>query len=462
MDSGAPRPPIAERESGNSTEMALAASLTIHSFPSEILGEIFQSCLSTFKPTCNMDTRKAPWVLGQICGSWRAVVIFTPELWRTIYVTLDNRRRSPSHPSPQNLTIAWNCCYNVPVPAFAPGAGYADSRITSLGRVRGSVPSLHNLTLRPHAARFSDTLSVIDVFAEAPSLRNVHRSNCLQDISYTLPWAQLTSYTETYSIVSRLLTVPREMPNLVFCSVRQFRRDVLIQGFGDGMVHLPHLRHLYILHDSSHDIDCMMLVDRLTLPRLDILNVNTTQHRIFMHLAALLHRSACQLHTFIFASFFRITDAAFVGLLGQVPTLTELELRCRSMPRRIAVALTCAAFTECLLPALRVLKVESVDPLPDEFTPMIETGSHFPTRAARALVRRCARYDELDLRERGELCDVEFSSDDLCGNINWDGILAEMLVNLTHQLASEAAEWSGARSLGWGIGQSRMTSGRRR
>ncbi|KAJ7167930.1 hypothetical protein C8R46DRAFT_1094547 [Mycena filopes] len=50
-------------------------------FPNEILLEIFQY---TVNPTAEEASSRAPWLVSQVCGHWRSVVVASPYLWRHI------------------------------------------------------------------------------------------------------------------------------------------------------------------------------------------------------------------------------------------------------------------------------------------------------------------------------------------------------------------------------------------
>ncbi|KAK1225831.1 hypothetical protein PQX77_011242 [Marasmius sp. AFHP31] len=65
----------------------------IRRLPPEILAEIFRTC--SFGDTDleygnfpgSLDTRKAPWTLGQVCRAWRSVVVSASALWTQINVS---------------------------------------------------------------------------------------------------------------------------------------------------------------------------------------------------------------------------------------------------------------------------------------------------------------------------------------------------------------------------------------
>ncbi|KAJ8089077.1 hypothetical protein PM082_014325 [Marasmius tenuissimus] len=65
----------------------------IHYLPPEILAEIFEirtvgdSGLENEDFPGSLDTRKAPWMVGQVCPVWRSVATSTPSLWTRINIS---------------------------------------------------------------------------------------------------------------------------------------------------------------------------------------------------------------------------------------------------------------------------------------------------------------------------------------------------------------------------------------
>ncbi|KAK0244615.1 hypothetical protein EDD85DRAFT_205896 [Armillaria nabsnona] len=90
--------------------MCRSALAPIRSLPRDMLQEIFSW-------TCGLGVDRewrAPWLLGQVCGSWRDVMMSSPFLWSTIVAPLpgvhphllaEALRRSGSHPLSMMLTF---------------------------------------------------------------------------------------------------------------------------------------------------------------------------------------------------------------------------------------------------------------------------------------------------------------------------------------------------------------------
>ncbi|KAK1234950.1 hypothetical protein PQX77_001842, partial [Marasmius sp. AFHP31] len=80
--------------------------------PNEILAEIFALCTSdrdTSIPKCantasknnsypsTLDTKKSPWVLGQVCTRWRSLALSLPRLWSTIDLSWSSKLTQDCH-----------------------------------------------------------------------------------------------------------------------------------------------------------------------------------------------------------------------------------------------------------------------------------------------------------------------------------------------------------------------------
>ncbi|KIK64528.1 hypothetical protein GYMLUDRAFT_416174 [Collybiopsis luxurians FD-317 M1] len=73
----------------------------------DILNEIFRACvaleISESLTDSLTDVSRAPWVLGQVCQSWRTVVLSSPLLWRFIGIRMDK-----SHCSERRMLFLLN------------------------------------------------------------------------------------------------------------------------------------------------------------------------------------------------------------------------------------------------------------------------------------------------------------------------------------------------------------------
>ncbi|KAF8900204.1 hypothetical protein CPB85DRAFT_1256761 [Mucidula mucida] len=81
-------------------------NLTVTQIPPEIWLDIFEKV--SRRPMNSLDTTCAPWTLGQVCTTWRQIVLNNSSLWSTLIVTwepprsseilTEHLRRSAAHP----------------------------------------------------------------------------------------------------------------------------------------------------------------------------------------------------------------------------------------------------------------------------------------------------------------------------------------------------------------------------
>ncbi|KIY73369.1 hypothetical protein CYLTODRAFT_417055 [Cylindrobasidium torrendii FP15055 ss-10] len=78
----------------------------IRRLPPDILNEIFAICLDEQDPRADsLDTNGMPWVLVQVCGTWRAAGIRASRLWSRVHVSFDTLAL---HPHPERLVhVLW-------------------------------------------------------------------------------------------------------------------------------------------------------------------------------------------------------------------------------------------------------------------------------------------------------------------------------------------------------------------
>ncbi|KAJ7276743.1 hypothetical protein C8J57DRAFT_1583987, partial [Mycena rebaudengoi] len=61
----------------------------IRRLPPEILGEIFTFHFICGSSTSYPSSKRAPWLLAQVCSHWRSVALGTPRMWSMIFAHLD-------------------------------------------------------------------------------------------------------------------------------------------------------------------------------------------------------------------------------------------------------------------------------------------------------------------------------------------------------------------------------------
>ncbi|KAE9405823.1 hypothetical protein BT96DRAFT_305742 [Gymnopus androsaceus JB14] len=75
----------------------LAMQPPVHILDNDSLTKIFSACValedsledSVHKDAC-LDTRRSPWILGQVCRRWRHSVLSSPLLWTSVSLWLDH------------------------------------------------------------------------------------------------------------------------------------------------------------------------------------------------------------------------------------------------------------------------------------------------------------------------------------------------------------------------------------
>lgn len=60
---------------------------TLHTFPNEILQEVFIQCLPT-EHNATMEASEAPVILIRVCSHWRMIAMSTPKLWASLHVAV--------------------------------------------------------------------------------------------------------------------------------------------------------------------------------------------------------------------------------------------------------------------------------------------------------------------------------------------------------------------------------------
>jgi hypothetical protein len=233
--------------------------------------------------------------------------------------------------------------------------------------------------MSPHLTGDED--AIIDEFEDAPLLRTAEiymwKSPIGEPVVVKLPWAQLTSYTGFFSRLVDVFTTLRQMPNIRRCQI--IYEPLVLNGTAENyddylkipLLHMAHLRNLVVQQEVWASRYLAHLVDRLTLPQLERLEVHC-DNEAFPHLTALVLRSACQLRTFSVHGM-QFNDAVF-EFFAYVPTVTELTLSGIVLTVADAAWLTRPAPpVRCPLPALRVLNMDGASVPATEFGQMIES-----------------------------------------------------------------------------------------
>ncbi|KAL0057857.1 hypothetical protein AAF712_015491 [Marasmius tenuissimus] len=222
----------------------------VRRLPDDVLSYVFRICVDTEveerqkkdSSYCqrypgSLNTRKAPWLLGQICTKWRALTESLPQLWtvvdldwrydpllREYHPAMDRllstqlqrcrgqqlavsycglEAADPANPLSSNIRLLLILCSRsfqwskVTIRADAVG-------LLALSSYKGMFPNLNTLHLhllhpvRPAWIRASDNQTIFDAFHDTPNLRKLTITGYIdgiRDLSLQLPWNQITHYS---------------------------------------------------------------------------------------------------------------------------------------------------------------------------------------------------------------------------------------------------------------------------
>ncbi|KAJ6557881.1 hypothetical protein B0H19DRAFT_1261467 [Mycena capillaripes] len=329
--------------------------------PTELLTEIFYWCdhANTHGPPGGFFIDQAPWLLTHVCRHWRAVLLATPRLWRTITVNMAVKTKQAkiegifmmtrlflerSAQCPIAVLIAGdNLPPNWPVLELLMSACerwedlrlYADGVIIcGLTTIRGR---LHQL-VRLDVFRADDETppTVLDIFLHAPSLREVQLTHD-SFLSLSLPWSQLTDFSTSYTDLAPMLYTLRNLVNLEVLTLDRLEGSEIVYQL--PIAQLPHLHELTITADHGQEGHPGGLLDYLSLPALERLSLDCEDISICPHLTALITRSSCHLDM-LSLSLYDTLDTPLTAVLSLTPRLTELELRGRATTDAFLAQLT--------------------------------------------------------------------------------------------------------------------------
>ncbi|KAJ7728917.1 hypothetical protein B0H16DRAFT_1894026 [Mycena metata] len=322
----------------------------IRRLPVEILSGIFLSYADLVrKPPgpsmhgiCNIKT--GVWMLGHVCGHWRAVALSTAALWSSFSFWCESRRRSSAaiadefllRSSSHLLSIDFEC-HNGRSCVAASGDSCRDVFTTLLAhcqrwkRVRLRIPpafypelqiikdnilNLSSLKLRVFSLGFEEApvpLQDIDTFQSCPQLVDLELYFYAMGSFIDFPWHQLTSFSG--AVFYPNTNVLARAPNIVDCTL----------GYGDEhppgqpLVHRMQRLTLWERRPPSY-------LQTLDLPALTHLCVDV---QIAYGFVDLIHRSRSPLNSIRFHGFYEMSEATTTGvltLLAAAPTLTHLVL----------------------------------------------------------------------------------------------------------------------------------------
>ena len=310
--------------------------------PPEILGEIFNECLSS-NIWDDEDISMSPLVFGRVCSSWRKFAFSMPRLWSSIQLNLDEKSslrpalveewllRSGKmplsiyvicrliSPSPTVLAVLdvltrnaerWSCialdlcylCYE------------------TLQSVRNRLPNLQYISLRNATWEWDEMTADLDIFRVAPRLRNVFLES-YHPQALVLPTDQLTKLSVECYYIDKCMSLLRCCPHITDCTLGCLVR----WNIGEVHVHAAQLQSLQLsiaAGITSEVFNC------LTIPAIRHLSCSLFEWEDEFprtNFTSLISRSSCSLQTLSLQNF-RISDVDFIECMRAVPSLCELSI----------------------------------------------------------------------------------------------------------------------------------------
>ncbi|KAK7047120.1 hypothetical protein VNI00_006785 [Paramarasmius palmivorus] len=356
----------------------------IRQLPSEIMQKIFLFCVDrhiantervfpdepdrgSFPfPTSTLNPFQMPWLLGQICASWRTVALSTPDLWASVAV--DVRRsvgdlkkqvlssnvlrlglqlsRSQNHPLSISLLLKNEQPFHPWILILCSRSSNwrylrLDGEVNglrSINQVQHFLPSLEILELKLNAVSPIDLQ--VDLFEQAPRLETLILTGIPMRMA-KLPLHQLKrfrwnedghwqSVNAMVTFVQTLLwPVLRALSKVEICSLN-FASVHSLAGVHSHWSNLSALQYdcLQSLEITSHSsitqAGVQYLLRRLTAPSLIHLKIWSRLSGV-SELIEFVQRSLCKLTTLVIYGVDSVPAEQFAKLLSLMPDLTRLE-----------------------------------------------------------------------------------------------------------------------------------------
>lgn len=316
-----------------------------------------------------------PWVLGQVCHSWRQVATSVPRCWNrfTLMVTDEGANKELPEKFAELIKRSGNVPFGVSFD-FAPfsdeisphpyrileplirhssqweaimmnGLDVTDVS-NQFGQIKGRLDHLRSMKIyfRSSMSRSSipnrgdlrrrerDALPAFDLFGAAPSLSYVFFNDMtghLMRYKPVLPWSQLKAYVVYGSKNDIFPSELRRQSNLetFICMHNRFPPPSPEQSH---VIH-HHLRHLH-LHFSRDMEACIQRLGEVSLPALETISITLLSSEAYYStssipgIAALVSRSKCQLKTLVVLQISTLNVDLFPNLLSELPSLETLDI----------------------------------------------------------------------------------------------------------------------------------------
>lgn len=310
--------------------------------------QIFQHCTCEFDPDQNSHWRQLPWAVSQVCQSWRDITLSLPYLWNRIPIHLETNTwpnleaqasflievLARSQNAPLYLYIHapfkeydWHPLINALVPHSERveelSIASCLATMNAFQKFCGRLPLLRKLTLSKTSRRNFPNSAIINVFEEAPLLREV-TLNALYTYEIMLPWLQLTSFNGIKINRAALRQV-------VANSLDLERLEISGHCYGTGpkVVTLHRLTSLKVKLKNSN-ITSNFFFGSLNLPIVEEIGVEEYQGDLIPHLIPMLSRCPIPsvLRKLVLGSVaLEAPRGNLTALLKLTPQLLELELQ---------------------------------------------------------------------------------------------------------------------------------------
>ena len=314
--------------------------------PTEILEGIFRHCACPFILDQKCHWRELPWAISQVCQTWREITLNLPCLWNRIPIHLgDNtlanlaaqaafftglleRSRNASlylHVQGPFKEYDWHPLINALVPHSErlEELTINSSTVTmnAFRKFKGRLPLLRKLTLSKTSLRNHPSALIIDLFEEAPLLRDV-TLYALYTHELILPWSQVTSFNGNR--INRT-----GLSQLVANSLDLERLEIAGYSYGAGprTATLPHLTSLKVKLENPN-ITSNFFFGSLNLPNVEEIEVEEYRGDILPHLISMFSRcpTPSLLRKLTLRNIIQEAPGDLRSLLWLTPQLLELDL----------------------------------------------------------------------------------------------------------------------------------------
>jgi hypothetical protein len=314
--------------------------------PTEVLEEIFRYCSWPFVLEQNSHWRELPWAISQVCRTWREITLNLPCLWNRIPIHLGDNTLANLDAQATFLTGLLARSRNAPLYLYvqAPFKEYDwhplinaliphSERIEEL-KIKSStvtmnafrnfkrrLPLLRKLTLSKSSQRNHPSALIIDIFEDAPLLREVALF-ALYTHELILPWPQVVSFNG--SRINRT-----GLSQLVANSLDLERLEIAGYSYGAG----PRTATLHRLTTLKVKLENPIITSNfffgsLNLPKVEEIEVEEYQGDLLPHLITMLSRcpTPSMLRKLALRNIIQEAPGDLTSLLRLTPQLLELDL----------------------------------------------------------------------------------------------------------------------------------------